>query len=454
MKFPIFSFLNLTLIFICINISACKETNSKNITNKCVIEDSTKNTQGGVIYIQFIDKPKFNGDIKTKTRETGRIEYLVFYDDLESETIPFEDIADKKNATYSTYSNQVIVRRYLSFFEFQDFLVHKGDSLIISFDKNKPVVVKYSSYNYATQDFNIEHNLNKKLTESYLITGKADDTWRVAFIHFYDDPRESKNQSTRKGYEKGLYNENLENQMGKMLIPSMEILNRDAQRFLDSLSQNNLVSKEVYSFYQQKYSNLLLKLKIMSGSIDSTSVANEINERFKKQNFHDEYFNQCLDNFEKKYFTTKTKWIVSNQYNLRDPEESFNLVKNTSLVNPEVKERMLFISLNKIDLFFHDEIDKYLKSFTEIVTDKNLIEKAQNKYQKDEVITGKPSNLNLLTFEKKQTSIEEILQKKKGKNLYIDFWASWCKPCLEEMKYSKNHIQTYKGKNIEAMSFS
>lgn len=454
MKFSMFAFVSLGLIFIYINISACSETNSKNVAKGLEIKDSIRNTQKGLVHIQFIDKPKFNGDIKTKTRETGRIEYVVFYNDLESELIPFGDIADKKMASYSTYSNQVMVRRYFSFFEFQDFLVHKGDSLIISFDKNKPVVIKHSSYNYAPQDFNIESNLNKKWTESYLIAGKADDTRRVAFVHFYDDPQESKNQLARKGYEKGLYNENLENQMGKMLIPSMEILNKDAQQFLDSLSQNRLISKDVHTFYQQKYSNLLLKLKIMSGLIDSTIAVNEINERFKKQNFHDEYLNQCLDNYEKKYFTTKAKWTATGQFNFRDPKESFTFVRNSSSLSSEVKEKMLFISLNKIDLFFHDEVSKYLKSFTEIVTDKNLIEKAQARFQKDIFSFKNPSNLHLLTLEKKQTDIEDILLKKKGKILYIDFWASWCRPCIEEMKYSKKHIQAYNGKNLEVLFLS
>ncbi len=447
--------LNLSVVFIGITMSSCTETNSKNVTDKPVNKvDSIQNTNEGVVHIQFIDKPEFNGDLKTKTMKTGRVEYLDFYDDLEAERISFEDIAGKKMASYSTYSNQVIVRRYLGFFEFQDFLVHKGDSLIMSFDRNKPVVIKHSSYNYAPQDFNIENSLNKKFTESYLTTGKAYDTWSVAFKHFFDDPQESKNQQLRKGYEKGLYNENLENQMGKLLVPSMEVLNNNTQQFLDSLNKNNLISDAVYTFYQQKYSNLLLKLKIMSGSIDSTLALNEINERLDKQSFHDEYFNQCLDNFEKKYFTTKAKWTTSEYLNLRDPKESFTFVKNSTLLSPKLKERMLYISLNKIDRYFHDDVDKYVKNFTEIVTDKTLIEKAQLKYQKDVFSFKSPSNLHLLTLEKKQTTIEDLLQKKKGKVLYIDFWASWCGPCIEEMKYSKSHIQNYKNKNLEILFLS
>jgi len=381
---------------------------------------------------------------------------LSYYDDFESEIIPFQDIIDKETVIFSTNSNQVIVRRYFNYFEFQDFLAHKGDSLVISFDRNKPVLVKYSIYRYAPQDFNVENSLNKKLKESYIIAGKADDIRGTALKFFYDDPKESKNQRDRKGIEKMLYIENLENRMGEMLLPSMETLNSDAQRFLDSLSQHMLISEDIYSFYQQKYSNLLLKLKMISGTIDSTFAANEINERFKKQIFHDEYFKQCLNNYEKKYFTTKTKWIISTenkQFYYRDPKESFLFVKNSLLLSPIVKEKMLFISLNKIDVFLHNEIDYYLKLFKEVVTDKKLIEKAQEKYQKD-LATGISPNLNLLTSDKKQITIEELLKKKKGKVLYIDFWASWCRPCIEEMKYSKNHVQTYKNKNLEILFLS
>jgi hypothetical protein len=253
--------MKLGIMFIYLNISSCTETNSKNATNHSVIQvDETGNNKKGAIHIQFIDKAKFNGTLKLKTRETGRIEYLVFYDDLESELIPIEDIAEKKTAIYSTFSNQVVVRRYLSFFEFQDFLVHKGDSLIMSFDNDKPVVVKHSNYNYAPQDFNVENSLNKKFAESCTITGKADDTRRVAFKHFYDDPQESKNQQMRKGYEKGLYNENLENLMGKMLIPSVEILNNDTQQFLDSLNENKLISNEVHEL-SAKIFQFIVKIK-------------------------------------------------------------------------------------------------------------------------------------------------------------------------------------------------
>jgi thiol-disulfide isomerase/thioredoxin len=45
-------------------------------------------------------------------------------------------------------------------------------------------------------------------------------------------------------------------------------------------------------------------------------------------------------------------------------------------------------------------------------------------------------------------SFSQLLEKYKGKVIYIDFWASWCAPCLGEMPYSNNLQKAYKDKNI------
>ncbi|MEN8120079.1 MAG: TlpA disulfide reductase family protein [Bacteroidota bacterium] len=42
----------------------------------------------------------------------------------------------------------------------------------------------------------------------------------------------------------------------------------------------------------------------------------------------------------------------------------------------------------------------------------------------------------------------------KGKYIYIDFWATWCAPCLSEVPYLEKIIDDYKGKNIVFISIS
>ena len=54
-------------------------------------------------------------------------------------------------------------------------------------------------------------------------------------------------------------------------------------------------------------------------------------------------------------------------------------------------------------------------------------------------------------FSTEDISTGEIvsLQDYKGKFLYIDFWGSWCKPCIEEMPYLRRAVSELKLENIE-----
>ena len=43
--------------------------------------------------------------------------------------------------------------------------------------------------------------------------------------------------------------------------------------------------------------------------------------------------------------------------------------------------------------------------------------------------------INLNDGKYQEITFDDIIEKYSGKLLYIDFWASWCKPCLKEIPY-------------------
>jgi hypothetical protein len=55
----------------------------------------------GIIHVQFTGKPVFNSVLKTKTRDSGRLQYLVFSADSEVEGIFFNEIAQKRKQVFS-----------------------------------------------------------------------------------------------------------------------------------------------------------------------------------------------------------------------------------------------------------------------------------------------------------------------------------------------------------------
>jgi thiol-disulfide isomerase/thioredoxin len=64
-----------------------------------------------------------------------------------------------------------------------------------------------------------------------------------------------------------------------------------------------------------------------------------------------------------------------------------------------------------------------------------------------------PTVSSAITIEKvKLVNLDGLqvdLKKYAGKALFINFWATWCKPCIEEMPSIQNAIAALKEKNIE-----
>ena len=67
-------------------------------------------------------------------------------------------------------------------------------------------------------------------------------------------------------------------------------------------------------------------------------------------------------------------------------------------------------------------------------------------------LIGKPSPvfLNYENFKGGTTSLTDF----KGKYVYVDIWATWCGPCLQEIPSLKEIEKDYHGKNIEFVSIS
>ena len=84
-------------------------------------------------------------------------------------------------------------------------------------------------------------------------------------------------------------------------------------------------------------------------------------------------------------------------------------------------------------------IIKYIRDASKVFSKKS------KKYKYDRLIVA--NNL-------KVTTIEEIIKKGKGKIILLDFWASWCQPCLEQMEYWNKLKKDYRDKEIEFISIS
>ncbi|MBT8218241.1 MAG: TlpA family protein disulfide reductase [Bacteroidia bacterium] len=52
------------------------------------------------------------------------------------------------------------------------------------------------------------------------------------------------------------------------------------------------------------------------------------------------------------------------------------------------------------------------------------------------------------------SELEPMLQKEDGTTYVINFWATWCKPCVEELPYFEQLTETYKGDQVKVVLVS
>ena len=61
---------------------------------------------------------------------------------------------------------------------------------------------------------------------------------------------------------------------------------------------------------------------------------------------------------------------------------------------------------------------------------------------------NKTKIVNLNDAEYAETSFNDIISQFEGKVIYLDFWASWCRPCRNEMPYSSELKKKLEGEDV------
>ncbi len=119
-----------------------------------------------------------------------------------------------------------------------------------------------------------------------------------------------------------------------------------------------------------------------------------------------------------------------------------SLLKDHPFTLEKQKTEALLFSIRYLDQpdLVNKEIDLFKKRFPKSKA-LHIIEGEWSK--KNAVQSTKPS------FQLKDKNGNWVnIQQFKGKVVYIDFWGSWCKPCMEQMSHSTKLQEQFKGKDI------
>lgn len=125
------------------------------------------------------------------------------------------------------------------------------------------------------------------------------------------------------------------------------------------------------------------------------------------------------------------------------------ILDSLGIKNKKLKEEVAY---RTIDWTFEktDSLDKVFTLYETYTKNEEYLNKINDRYLKIKGFSkGSPApNFAIRDIEGKLISLENL----KGNIIYIDFWATWCKPCLSEIKPSSQLQEKLKDKEIKFLN--
>ncbi len=115
-----------------------------------------------------------------------------------------------------------------------------------------------------------------------------------------------------------------------------------------------------------------------------------------------------------------------------------------------LEHALTILALTMIEAEIGDMPD-YYRDFNNINTNDELSSIVEDHYEKLAKLldTAPPPGARLTVVkENDEINFEQLVSMYKGKVVYLDFWASWCKPCLEEMPNALQLKKEFAGKDV------
>lgn len=202
---------------------------------------------------------------------------------------------------------------------------------------------------------------------------------------------------------------------------------------IDSLFKKEIISNAEYYYFKKKYA---YKKAINQNEFDIS--------QFKNEDLHIRAYEDYLKKFVFENLEIKTVSLGNGV--AKNFLESFDFVYTKGYFSGENKKHLLKDALKNIKIdhpksVYNDRLQKYNTLFPEDIIKEEGVRNSSS-------IVELTQGVQLITSKNETTTLAEILNQYKGKIVYIDYWASWCAPCIAAFPSYENLKKTYSDEDV------